>query len=115
RFREALVDDDEARPRPELPATRLGEVRERRVAHEEQRVAERLYPRLEAVGRRERTVVPDGLAALEHRALAALRPEHEARLQDLREDEHGLGLLAQGLRGRVHRIEGFERGVGLRR
>src|SRR5262249_33791632 len=105
RLRQPFVDHDQAGAAAELEAPGRLEIAQGSSRHEEESVAELLDARLKPVGSGNRIVVADRLAALEHRALADLATEHEARLHDGREDEDGLRLLAEHLRGRLHGIE----------
>ena len=63
--------------------------------HEKHRIAIRLGAGLESEGRTRCSVVRDGLAAFDQRPLAGLSTDPEARLGDLREDEHCVRLSAQ--------------------
>src|SRR5262245_17817255 len=102
---DALVDDDDARADAELETVGRVELVERGVVHEEERVAELLYARLEAVGRGDGVVVAGHLAVLAQHALTDLAPEHEAGLDDPRKDEDPRRLLPENLRARLLRVE----------
>ena len=114
RLADALIDDDDARPDADLEAVARVEIGERTVVHEEERVAEDLHAGLQAVGRRDGVVVANRLAALQQHAFADLPAEHEAGLDDVREDQHGRGLLAEQARRGVLRVETLQR-LGRRR
>ena len=54
---------------------------------------------------------PDGPAVPEHHAVAGLRADDEARLVDVGEHQDGLGLCAQGLGGRLARVQRVQGGA----
>ena len=81
------------------------ELVERGVRHEEERVAELLHARLEAVRRGDGVVVAGDPAVLPEHPFAHLAAEHEAGLDHRREDEDALRLLPEDLRARLPCVE----------
>ena len=107
----AAVGDGDLGVGADLPAVAAGEIAERLLGHEEDRLGEGLRADLEAEGGRGQVVVADGRAAPPERALAVLAAEAEARLDDVREDEDGDGALGEGLCRRRLGEERVERDV----
>ncbi len=80
-----------------------------RVAHEEKRVAERLCTGLQTGGEGTGAIVASGLAVFQQCALASLRADDEACLDDAREDEHALGFFTERPCGRSVGIKRLQR------
>src|SRR6266481_7918105 len=96
----ALVQDDKGWPGSQFPAVTVVEILKRCIVHKKQAVAKGLNPGLKAKGARERSIIAYCPTFFAQGAIAILRGEEEATLDDIREDQDPPCLVPQILRSR---------------
>src|SRR5882724_2199882 len=102
---ESRVQYNQTRSCPQFKPGAVVEILHRCIVHEKQDIAKSLNPGLKSIGRRQRPIIGDRLAAFAQRPVTELARDNETAFDDARENQHRHRLVAQSFRARRMLVE----------